>query len=56
MRVKQQKQANVKLPTDHKNHNSKHAAHSGLPDSSANEQKPANTVAEACQPVSLSSI
>ena len=51
MRVKLQKQENTKSPLDHKNHSSKHAAHSGLSASSANEQKPADTVAEACQPV-----
>ncbi len=51
MRVKLQKHENTEIPPDHNNHSSKHAAHSGLPDSSANEQKPANTVAEACQPV-----
>ena len=51
MRVKLQKHENTEIPPDHKNHSSKHAAHSGLSASSANEQKPANTVAEACQPV-----
>ena len=51
MRVKLQKQENTKIPLDHKNHSSKHAAHSGLSGSSSDEQKPANTVAEACQPV-----
>ena len=51
MRVKLQKQENTKIPPDHKNHSNKHAEHSGLSVSSANEQKPANTVSEACQPV-----
>ena len=51
MRVKLQKQENTKFLPDHKNHSGKHAAHSGLSVSSANEQKPANTVAEGCQPV-----
>ena len=51
MRVKLQKQENTKIPLDHKNHSSKHAAHSGLSASSSDEQKPANTVAEGCQPV-----
>ena len=51
MRVKLQKQENTKIPPDHKNHSSKHAAHSVLSASSTDEQKPANTVAEACQPV-----
>ena len=51
MRVKLQKQENTKIPLGHKNHSSKHAAHSGLSASSANEQKPADTVAEARQPV-----
>ena len=51
MRVKLQKQENTKIPLDHKNHSSKHAAHSGLSASSSDEQKPADTVAEACKPV-----
>ena len=51
MRVKLQKQENTKILPDHKSHSSKHAAHSGLSASSADEQKPADTVAEACQPV-----
>ena len=51
MRVKLQKHENTKIPPDHKNHSSKLAAHSGLSASSSDEQKPADTVAEACQPV-----
>lgn len=51
MRAKLQKHENTEIPPDHKSHNSKLAAHSGLSASSASEQKPADTVAEACQPV-----
>ena len=51
MGFKLQKHENTETPPDHKNHSSKHAAHSGLSASSVNEQKPANTVAEACQAV-----
>ena len=51
MGFKLQKHENTETPPDHKNHSSKHAAHSGLSASSSDEQNPADTVAEACKPV-----